>query len=159
MESCHPGSVTCWGSGGRSEIINKMKEVSQIQEKHESFFPGTPLDFRYFTQFYHTKSAESFEISSTFGNEWKDFPKNPPSGGGNVDPMDVPAVLEIFSTSEGRWFVGLVVKQVGENGWMVWMVRLKKTSKTGTPKVWALVFFFWVCEYFFGGRVFWEGEG
>ena len=94
---------------------------------------------------------------TTFRNEWKDFPKNPPSGGGNVDPMDVPAVLEIFSTSEGRWFVGLVVKQVGENGWMVWMVRLKKTSKTGTPRVWALGFFFG-CEYFFWGRVFWEGE-
>ena len=35
-----------------------------------------------------------------------------------MDPVDVPAVLEIFSTSaDGRWFVGLVVKQVG-GGWL-----------------------------------------
>mgnify|MGYP002804529487 FL=1 len=38
------------------------------------------------------------------------------AGGGGVDPVDVPAVLEIFSTSaDGRWFVGLVVKQDAQN--------------------------------------------
>lgn len=31
--------------------------------------------------------------------------------GGNLDPNDIPAVVEIYSKAAGKWFVGLVVKQ------------------------------------------------
>lgn len=39
-----------------------------------------------------------------------------PLKGGNLDPSDVPAVVEVFSKSSGQgtWFVGLVVKQEQE---------------------------------------------
>jgi hypothetical protein len=32
---------------------------------------------------------------------------------GNLDPNDIPAVVEIYSKAAGKWFVGLVVKQDG----------------------------------------------
>ena len=35
---------------------------------------------------------------------------------GNLDPNDIPAVVEIYSKAAGKWFVGLVVKQDG--GWI-----------------------------------------
>ena len=111
------------------------------------------------------KSAEKFWISSTFGNfsrTWGTQLQPPTSGGGGVDPVDVPAVLEIFSTSaDNRWFVGLVVKQVGGDGWSLeiregpgiwvscsWCVFLKKKrhhqkkKHVGTPKILGQDFFF-----------------
>ena len=59
-------------------------------------------------------SGKVLKNSSTFGHFSRTWcSPTPTSGGGGVDPVDVPAVLEIFSTSaDGRWFVGLVVKQV-----------------------------------------------
>lgn len=95
-------------------MITKMK--SHPKRKHTSFFLEQ-VDFRCNILWHKSRKVLNFINFSQLSTTGRTSSPTTTSGGGGVDPVDVPAVLEIFSTSEGRWFVGLVVKQVGGDGW------------------------------------------
>lgn len=102
-------------------MIIKMlfRTIQKRNHTHTHIFFPWNIPILDVSHFYGTNQRKSFEfhqLVATFPG--LGVPQLPTSGGGGVDPVDVPAVLEIFSTSaDGRWFVGLVVKQVA-GGWL-----------------------------------------